>query len=85
MEIIMGKTYRDIVSGFEGICTGVVEWMPNAPLTIRMYPGRDTGINPMMTPAIATTMKRIDIGLRAVTLLNGKPAIPARTVTVISS
>ena len=27
MEIIMGKTYRDIVSGFEGICTGVVEWM----------------------------------------------------------
>ena len=27
MEIIMGKTYRDIVSGFEGICTSVVEWM----------------------------------------------------------
>ena len=54
-------------------------------MTIRMYPGRDTGINPMMTHATATTMKRSDIGLRAVTLLNGKPAIPARTVTVISS
>ena len=27
MDIIMGKTYRDIVSGFEGICTSVVEWM----------------------------------------------------------
>ena len=27
MDIIMGKTYRDIVTGFEGICTNVVEWM----------------------------------------------------------
>jgi len=27
MDIIMGKTYRDIVSGFEGVCTGVIEWM----------------------------------------------------------
>ena len=27
MDIIMGKTYRDIVSGFEGVCTSVVEWM----------------------------------------------------------
>ena len=25
--IEFGKTYRDIVSGFEGICTGKVEWM----------------------------------------------------------
>jgi len=27
MDIIMGKTYRDIVSGFEGVCVGVIEWM----------------------------------------------------------
>lgn len=25
--IEFGKTYRDIVTGFEGICTGMVEWM----------------------------------------------------------
>jgi len=25
--IEFGKQYRDIVSGFEGICTGMVEWM----------------------------------------------------------
>ena len=25
--IEFGKTYRDIVSGFEGICTGKIEWM----------------------------------------------------------
>lgn len=27
MKITLGRTYRDIVTGFEGICTGVVEWM----------------------------------------------------------
>ena len=27
MSIVFGKTYRDIVTGFEGICTGAVEWM----------------------------------------------------------
>ena len=25
--IEFGRTYRDIVTGFEGICTGMVEWM----------------------------------------------------------
>ena len=25
--IEFGKRYRDIVSGFEGICTGCVEWI----------------------------------------------------------
>jgi len=27
MNEYLGKTCRDIVSGFEGICTGVLEWM----------------------------------------------------------
>ena len=27
MNEFLGKTCRDIVSGFEGVCTGVLEWM----------------------------------------------------------
>jgi len=61
--IEFGKTYRDIVSGFEGICTGKVEWMYGCTQYILAPKVESTSKKEYSSTFFEKQLEEVDVGI----------------------